>query len=50
MCAIPQLALAPLNPSDLRAYLVPSSLNLKIFMAATHLYSLLVQKHLSQRS
>ena len=50
MCAIPQLASAPLNPSDFRAYLVPSSLKLKIFLAATHLYSLLVQKHLSLRS
>ena len=40
MCAIPQLASAPLNPSDLRAYLVPSSLKLKIFLVATHLESL----------
>ena len=39
MCATPQLASAPLNPSDLRAYLVPSSLKLKIFLAATHLES-----------
>ena len=49
MCAIPQLVSAPLNPSDLRAYLVPSSLKLKIFLAATHLYSLLVQTQLSLR-
>ena len=46
MCAIPQLVSALLNPRDFRAYLVPSSLKLKIFLAATHLYSLLVQKHL----
>ena len=50
MCAIPQMVSAPLNPSDFRAYLGPSSLKLKIFQVSrlifTDLYSLLVQKHL----